>query len=106
MLFESSYFDVPVELTDERAVHILSGHPEFGADLIQMLAQTVGAPDEVRISSRFGPARLMCRWYDDFKNGKWVVAVVVTDQPSQRRWIVTAYVTSRLTSGEVEWARS
>jgi hypothetical protein len=106
MFFESSYFDAPVELTDERAVHILSGHPEFGSELQLMLKQALGSPDQVRTSPRFGAARLMCRWYDDFKNGKWVVAVVVTDVPSERRWIVTAYVTSNLTSGEIEWAKS
>jgi hypothetical protein len=106
MFLESNYFNSLVELTDERVAHILSGHPEFGSELTQMLEQTVGTPDQVRTSRRLGTARLMCRWYDDFKDGKWVVAVVVTDMPSQRRWIVTAYVTSRLTSGEIEWARS
>ena len=93
-----------VELTDERASHILGTHPEFGDDLVASIEGTLGQPDQIRRSSKLETARLISRWYDGLRGGKHVVVVVVAGDT--RSWIVTAYVTSRLMSGEIEWARS
>jgi hypothetical protein len=71
------------------------------------LADTLGSPDQIRRSRRFGNARLFARWYDNVRGGKHVVVVVVSEAaPIGRHWIVTAYLTRRLAEGEVEWKRS
>ena len=52
----------------------------------------------MRVSSRNG---------DDLLKGKQVVVVAVSEaQPKDRNWIVTAYITSKITEGESEWKRS
>jgi hypothetical protein len=106
----ATYFDCPyvsaqVELTDEREAHIAEEHPEIDPTHI---AGALEHPDSVRLSGRASNSRLFVRWYDDLVGGKYAVVVVVTDPPpSQRRWIVTAYPATRLSSrGAVEWERS
>lgn len=38
---------------------------------------------------------------------KYVAVVVVSDAaPTERSWIITAYITSRLINGEIEWQKS
>jgi hypothetical protein len=66
---------------------------------------TSADPDQVRRSKRFESALLFSRWYDDLKNGKHVVVVVVTAADG-RDWIITAYIARALAAGEVEWVRS
>jgi len=52
-------------------------------------------------------ARIFYRWFDDVRQGKYVVVVVVSETaPAERNWIVTAYVTRRLINGEIEWQKS
>lgn len=68
---------------------------------------TLREPDQVRRSVRFANARLFSRWFDDVRDGKHVVVVVVSDAaPGKRHWVVTAYMARRLAEGEVEWERS
>ena len=65
-------------------------------------------PDEVRRSSRIRNARLLSRWFEWLRGGKYVVVVVVNNPvPAERHWIVTAYMTNRLTrGGDIEWKRT
>jgi len=46
------------------------------------------------------------RWFDDVRQGKYVAVVVVSDTPTERNWIITAYITRRLINGEIEWQKS
>lgn len=64
-------------------------------------------PDEIRQSSRIRNARLLSRWFEWLHGGKHVVVVVVSNSiPSERHWIVTAYMTNRLArGGNIEWKR-
>jgi hypothetical protein len=42
----------------------------------------------------------------DVRQGKHMVAVVVSELgPTERHWIITAYMARRLAEGEVEWQR-
>jgi hypothetical protein len=51
-------------------------------------------------------ARMFCRWFEDVRQGKYVVVVVVSEStPRERHWIITAYITRRLAQGEMEWHR-
>ena len=52
-------------------------------------------------------ARLFCRWFENVRQGKYVVVVVVSEAvPLERHWVITAYITRRLANGEVEWSKS
>ena len=49
---------------------------------------------------------MFCRWFEDVRQGKHMVVVVVSENaPRERHWIVTAYITRRLAQGEIEWHR-
>ena len=105
--FRCPYLGAEVELTEEREVHIAERHPDLLPEHRGAIAGTLGDPDQVRRSARFGNARLFVRWFDAIRGGKYVVVVVVSDGAMQgRRWIITAYLARKLTEGEVEWKRS
>ena len=96
-----------VELSEDRERHIGERHPDLLPEHRERLATTLAEPDEVRRSARFGEARLFSRWYDDVRNGKHVVVVVVSDAgPNARHWVVTAYLARKLSPGQTEWKRS
>jgi hypothetical protein len=100
------YLKGEVELTDERERHIAERHPDLLPEHRDRIAQTLAKPDQVRRSLRFGSARSFSRWYPDVRQGKHVVVVVVSDlDPTERHWIITAYIARRLAEGEVEWKR-
>lgn len=100
------YLKGEVELTDEREQHIAARHPDLLPEHADRIAATLAEPNQVRRSVRFGSARLFSRWYTDLRQGKHVVVVVVSEvEPSERHWIITAYIARRLAEGEVEWIR-
>jgi hypothetical protein len=95
-----------VDLTEERERHITERHPDLLPEHRQRIAETLAAPDQVRKSVRFGSAKLFSRWYTDLRQGKYIVVVVVSErEPSERHWIITAYIARRLAQGETEWER-
>jgi hypothetical protein len=105
--FSCPYLNDEVELTDERRQHIVEQHPELAPFLDEVLGQTLVTPDLVVRSSRIPSANLFSRWYNELRDGKHVVAVVVSDgSPVQRHWIITAYLASKLRRGAVEWPTS
>jgi hypothetical protein len=100
------YLKGEVELTEERERHIAERHPDLLPEHRERIAETLAEPDQVRRSTRFGSARLLSRWYTDVRQGKHVVVVVVSElNPTERHWIITAYMARRLAEGEVEWQR-
>ncbi|MEJ2746770.1 MAG: hypothetical protein P8183_02460 [Anaerolineae bacterium] len=106
-LFSCPYLGKEVELTEEREQHITQRHPDLLPEYRQQIAETLLNPDQVRRSSHFRNARLFTRWFDTVKQGKYVVAVVITDSGHlERHWIVTAYIARRLAEGDVEWQRN
>ena len=105
-IFPCPYLKGDVELTDEREAHIAETHPDLLPEYLVQFGQTLEDPDQVRHSIRMGGARMFYRWFDDVRQGKYVVAVVVSDAPTERNWIITAYITRRLINGEIEWQKS
>ncbi|MFQ5739277.1 MAG: hypothetical protein ACE5JX_09700 [Acidobacteriota bacterium] len=104
--FPCPYLKGEVELTAERE-RIAERHPDLLPEHRDRIAQTLAEPDQVRRSVRFGSAKLFSRWYTDIRTGKHVVVVLVSEQePSERHWIITAYIATKLADGEVEWKRS
>ena len=73
----------------------------------QCIPDTLVLPDEVCRSSPIGNARLFSRWFEWLRGAKYVVVVVVSDPvPTERHWIITAYMTKRLArGGDIEWKR-
>ena len=105
--FPCSYLGGEVELSDERERHIAEHHPDLLPENRDRIRDTLADPDQVRRSKRFGNARLFAKWYDDFLKGKHVVVVVVSEgRPKERNWIVTAYITTKIAGGEIEWKRN
>lgn len=105
--FRCPHVNGDVELTDEREQHIVENHPDLPPQHQSLISQTLADPDHVRRSRRFGNARLFSRWFDTLDSGKHVVVVVVSDAaPSERHWLITAYLARKLAQGEVEWVRS
>jgi hypothetical protein len=104
--FACPYLGHDVELTDERAHHILAQHPELQPGYEVYLRDTLSDPEQVRTSPRFGNARRFSRWFESLRGGKFVVVVVVSEpSPAERHWIITAYVARKLAPGVIEWQR-
>lgn len=100
------YLKTEVELTDERESHIRDKHPDLLPQYREFLVQTLADPDEVRRDTRFPNSLLFSHWFSGVKGGKFVVVVVVADPPpTDRYWIVTAYVARQLSGGTVTWTR-
>jgi hypothetical protein len=104
--FRCPYFQADVELTDERERHIAERHPDLLPAYRALLAATLANPDQIRISKRFTNARLFSKWYDELKGGKYIAIVVLSADDGSRHWVITAYMSRRLVSGDIEWARS
>src|SRR5690242_11164125 len=105
--FLCSYLKGEVELSDEREVHIAEAHPDLLPGYLDQIGQTLTEPDEVRRSVRMSTARLFCRWFENVRQGKYVIVVVVSEfAPMERHWIITAYIARQLANGEIEWKRN
>ena len=105
-IFECPYLNGEVELSDERETHITDSHPDLLPEFLAQVRLTLAAPDQVRRSLRMSSARVFCRWFEEVRQGKYVMVVVVSEStPVMRNWIITAYMTRRLANGEVEWRK-
>jgi hypothetical protein len=105
--FACPYLHGVVELTDERERHIAERHPDLLPEHRERIADTLTNPDQIRRSMRFRNARLFSRWFEDIREGKHVVVVIMSEaDPSNRHWIITAYLARRLGEGEIEWKRN
>ena len=104
--FSCPYLKGEVELTEDREAHISRTHPDLLPEYLAQIGQTLADPDQVQRSIRMSVARMFCRWFEDVRQGKHVVVVVVSESaPRERHWIITAYITRRLAQGEIEWHR-
>ncbi|MEX2243076.1 MAG: hypothetical protein WD716_04425 [Fimbriimonadaceae bacterium] len=94
--FDSPGLEPPVvELTSEREAHIQLRHPDLLPGHMHELQETVRAPDLIVANAHRPNKRAMARWFGSLKGGKFVIVQVVTDEgPSNRHWIVTAYLDS------------
>ena len=101
------YLSGVVELTDEREWHIATNHPDLLPEHRDRLAETLTDPDQIRVSEPLAGTRMFSRWFPSVRGGKHVVLIVVSDPIGIRRhWIITAYLTRKLTGGITEWTRT
>ena len=83
--FPCPYLKSEVELTDEREAHIAETHPDLLPEYLPQVKQTLTDPDQVRRSIHMSGARIFYRWFDDVRQGKYVVVVVVSGTGSSPR---------------------
>lgn len=104
--FSCHYLNSNVELSEEREAHIAHMHPDLLPEYLDQIEHTLADPDQVQRSVRMSAARMFCRWFENVRQGKHVVVVVVSEStPQERHWIITAYIARRLAQGEIEWRR-
>lgn len=104
--FQCPYLSHVVELTDERKKHIAENHPDLLPEYGDRIELVLNDPDQVRVSERFKGAHVFSKWFDNIRGGKYIVVVVISgDWPVNRHWIVTAYMTRRLSGGKIEWQK-
>jgi hypothetical protein len=97
--FPCSHLNTNVELTEEREQHINQNHPQTLPNYLNELAETLDNPDQVR-HSNFDPSALMfSKWFDTIRTGRYLIVVTVTDNLTERHWIITAYTARKLTGG-------
>lgn len=95
-------FGRSVRLTDERIAHILQ-HQEM-ADMEAEIDRVLQTPSEVRISRSDGTVQLFYEYYAKTRvGGKWLCVVV--KYASVDGFVVTAYLTDRLKTGETIWPK-
>ena len=105
--FKCPHLEAEIEMTVEREAHITERHPDLLPRYQDKLAETLLNPDVVRQSPRLSNALLFSRWFDDVREGKHVVVVVVSELgPKSRYWIVTAYMARQLIEGIIVWQRN
>jgi hypothetical protein len=101
--FPCPHLNCEVELTQEREGHIAETHPGTLPDYLEQLAETLLAPDQIRISARDERALLFSKWFTTIRTGRHLVVVVVSDTNPERHWIITTYTARRLSGGKVIW---
>jgi hypothetical protein len=101
--FYCPFFDVHVEVTDERYEHVAAHHFDFASRQWDKASETLFQPDEIWSSRQLSDAVVFFRWYDDIGN---YVQVVVRGDPGGRRWLATAHIAGRIRGSELIWKRN
>lgn len=92
-------FGNQIELTTERWQHIIAQHPEIRRYRNE-IAQTLAQPALIKESWRDESVWLYYRYFESIFGGKYLLVIV---KVSERRFVVTAYVTDYIRSGETVW---
>ena len=102
--FICPHLGAPVELTRERERHIMQEHPEILPGRIDLVAQSLADPAEIRLDPKYSATRKFIRRCDEPFEGRYLVVLVVSRNGRQgRHWIATTFLSSRRPKGEVEW---
>jgi hypothetical protein len=89
-----------VRLTDERLAHILERTEMRG--MREEIIRTLQAPAEVRVSHSDPAVRLFYEFYSRTRiGGKWLCVVV--KYSNDDAFVITAYLTDKLKTGERVW---
>ena len=82
-------------------------HPELSLTYEKYIMETLAEPDQVRNDIRFEDTLLFSRWYPKLRKGRYIVVAVVTETvTNERTWIVTTYISRKITQGEVIWTKN
>jgi hypothetical protein len=103
MLIGRSRNGIPVRLTEERWQHIVHGHPEMENQRERVL-ETLAEPEVVQRGD-FGTL-LAVRFYPETPMSEKFLVVVYQETSAEDGFILTAYLTRRLSAGrESVWRR-
>ena len=97
--FACSFFQSSVELTQERADHIATQHPDFFPKYAMRIPETLLEPDLVRQDPNRPDCKQFIKFYAHLNT---IVAVIVT---TERNFIGTAYNTSKVPQGGILWQK-
>ncbi len=95
-----SIFGERVYLSDEKWNHITHKHPEVKR-YCNRFREVFDRPDIVKISKRDSKVHLYYKFYNDIFGGKYLL--VITN--SERKTIITAFITDKIKVGEVLWQK-
>ena len=101
MLF-TDYAGRTIRLTDERRAHLLE-HPEM-IELEPMLSQAIALPDVVIRSRTDDTVQLYYRDAATEAFGDKLLCVVIKHLPDDA-FVITAYLTDKIKTGEVLWKK-
>jgi len=110
-LFPCPYLGGEVELTAEREAHIRLRHPTLLPGHLDLVAEAIRDPDEVRLAMSTESQILFIREFERLGDEPHVVVVILEDEPRSdsepgRFWIVTAYRSDyEYVAGRVVWQR-
>jgi len=85
-----------IELTAERKIHILLYHPDLKPYFSKIKAILL-KPGEIRVSKSDPAVLLFYKFFANILGGKFIV---VTVKVNERSFILTAYLSNRILSGE------
>ncbi len=94
-----------IEFSQDRIDHILERHPEMDKILKEKIVFVISDPDIILKSSKTDSGMLFSKWFSDVLFGKYVVVVILSEE-KKRHWIVTSYITRRLSQGEIIWKKN
>jgi hypothetical protein len=94
------YLSADVELTDERVAHIRSTHPAEAQHILDGLSLVVREPESVYVRAGGEDQYLLARKVDLPTGSKHIVVIVVRQDESKRLWVITAFITRRLSGGD------
>lgn len=76
-------------------------HPEI-RDLFDSVEQTLKNPDLIKVSRTDNSVLMYYRFFENIFGGKYIIAIV---KSNKRKFLLTAYVTDYIKSGEESWKR-
>ena len=97
------YFDDEIILTDERINHIRQHHPDLLPEYRKFIDDVIQNPDSIRRSKRMSNGYLFSKWCAEVQNGKHVIVVIVSE--SDRKWVITSYISRKLPQGDMIWIK-
>ncbi len=103
--FLLDYQDREIHLSERRQDLILTKHPEIAAHL-DLLGETLRAPDQVKESTRDPSVYLYYRWYTDLVDGDKYMCVVAKVSNTFPFSVITAYITDKIKRGDLVWEKS
>lgn len=99
----TDYAGRSIRLTDERRAHLL-GHPEM-AGLESALAHAIASPDVAVQSNTDDTVLLYYRQQTTREFGEKLLCVVIKHLPEDS-FVITAYLTDKIKTGEVLWTKA
>jgi hypothetical protein len=94
-------FGNKIAISSERWRHILEQHPELEI-YFDEIKRTLSEPDVIKLSVSDKLVRMYYKFFSSLFGGKYILVVV---KMNKRNFLVTAYVTDYIKTGEEIWKK-